>query len=64
MFFQTNKVCLLSFLSGVVVQEDLIAALENGVIAAAGLDVMSPEPIPTDNVLIGTKNCSEFSLIR
>jgi len=29
---------------GVIKQDDLIAALQNGVIAGAGLDVQDPEP--------------------
>jgi phosphoglycerate dehydrogenase-like enzyme len=32
-------------------QDDLIAALESGQIAAAGLDVMEPEPLPVDHPL-------------
>ena len=34
-----------------VVQGDLIAALKNGVIAGAGLDVMTPEPLPEGDPL-------------
>lgn len=41
---------------GVVVQEDLIAALTNGTIFSAGLDVMEPEPLPHDNPLVGLEN--------
>jgi phosphoglycerate dehydrogenase-like enzyme len=33
------------------VTEDLVAALESGQIAAAGLDVTDPEPLPGDHVL-------------
>lgn len=36
---------------GTVVTGDLIAALENGEIAGAGLDVTDPEPLPTDHPL-------------
>ena len=36
---------------GSVVQEDLIAALEDGRVAGAGLDVTSPEPLPADHPL-------------
>ena len=36
---------------GVVNQDDLIEALKTGSIAMAGLDVMSPEPFPTDHPL-------------
>ncbi len=42
---------------GLVVEEDLKNALENGVIAAAGLDVISAEPPRGGNVLMGVENC-------
>ncbi|XP_067409457.1 glyoxylate reductase/hydroxypyruvate reductase-like [Emydura macquarii macquarii] len=42
---------------GVVNQEDLYQALVNGQIAAAGLDVTTPEPLPTDHPLFKLKNC-------
>jgi glyoxylate reductase len=35
----------------------LAAALRDGVIAAAGLDVTDPEPIPADDPLLGLENC-------
>jgi hypothetical protein len=38
-------------LGGIVNQDDLIAALASGQIAAAGLDVMEPEPLPVDHPL-------------
>ncbi|KAL8612905.1 hypothetical protein ACOMHN_034982 [Nucella lapillus] len=41
----------------VVNQDDLYRALTSGQIAAAGLDVTSPEPLPTDNPLLGLDNC-------
>lgn len=41
---------------GSVVQADLIAALENGVIAGAGLDVQDPEPMPADDPLWDAPN--------
>ncbi|CAH2293576.1 glyoxylate reductase hydroxypyruvate reductase [Pelobates cultripes] len=41
----------------VVNQEDLHDALTSGQIAAAGLDVTTPEPIPTDHPLLSLKNC-------
>lgn len=41
---------------GIVVQEDLIAALTNGTIFSAGLDVMEPEPLPHDNPLMSLEN--------
>ncbi|KAG6928907.1 glyoxylate and hydroxypyruvate reductase, partial [Chelydra serpentina] len=42
---------------GVVNQEALYQALVNGQIAAAGLDVTEPEPLPTDHPLFKLKNC-------
>ncbi len=36
---------------GSVVTEDLVAALESGALAGAGLDVTDPEPLPPDNPL-------------
>uniref|UniRef100_A0A6J0TLE1 Glyoxylate reductase/hydroxypyruvate reductase n=1 Tax=Pogona vitticeps TaxID=103695 RepID=A0A6J0TLE1_9SAUR len=41
----------------VVNQDDLYEALVNGHIAAAGLDVTTPEPLPIDNPLLSLKNC-------
>ncbi|XP_020781060.1 glyoxylate reductase/hydroxypyruvate reductase [Boleophthalmus pectinirostris] len=41
----------------VVNQEDLYEALKNGQIAAAGLDVTTPEPLPTNHPLLTLKNC-------
>uniref|UniRef100_A0A3P8VTZ9 Glyoxylate reductase/hydroxypyruvate reductase n=1 Tax=Cynoglossus semilaevis TaxID=244447 RepID=A0A3P8VTZ9_CYNSE len=41
----------------VVNQEDLYDALSTGQIAAAGLDVTTPEPLPTDHPLLTLKNC-------
>lgn len=40
-----------------IVEEDLKAALERGKVRAAGLDVVSVEPIGADNPLLGVKNC-------
>lgn len=42
---------------GVVDQNALFRALQFGKIKAAGLDVMSPEPIPTNHPLLRLKNC-------
>jgi glyoxylate reductase len=41
---------------GVVDQEALREALAHGEIAGAGLDVMTPEPLPTDDPLLGAPN--------
>jgi diguanylate cyclase (GGDEF)-like protein len=41
----------------VVDQVALAAALRDGVIAAAALDVTDPEPIPMDDPLVGMDNC-------
>lgn len=43
---------------GPVVNTDaLVAALENGEILAAGLDVTDPEPLPADHPLVQMDNC-------
>lgn len=41
----------------VVNQEDLYEALSSGQIAAAGLDVTTPEPLPADHPLLTLQNC-------
>jgi phosphoglycerate dehydrogenase-like enzyme len=41
---------------GSVVTDDLVAALNNGTIAGAGLDVTAPEPLPKDHALWKAKN--------
>jgi len=46
---------------GVVDEAALMAALEAGKIAGAGLDVFSQEPLPPDNPLWKTKNVTIFS---
>ena len=42
---------------GLINEPDLKTALENGMIAGAGLDVLSQEPPPSDHILLNTKNC-------
>ncbi|KAJ2532585.1 hypothetical protein GGH20_001069 [Coemansia sp. RSA 1937] len=41
----------------IVNQDDLLHALENGQIAAAGLDVTVPEPLPADHPLVKHPRC-------
>lgn len=43
----------------VVNQDDLYEALASGQIAAAGLDVTTPEPLPTNHPLLTLKNCGK-----
>lgn len=46
--------------SGIVVQDDLVEALRNRTIFAAGLDVMTPEPLPHYHPLVHLDNCGRF----
>jgi phosphoglycerate dehydrogenase-like enzyme len=39
-----------------VIEDDLITALKNGEIAAAGIDVTDPEPLPPSSELWGIEN--------
>ena len=49
---------LVNIARGEVVQQDaLVAALKEGGILAAGLDVTSPEPLPVDHPLLSLPNC-------
>lgn len=46
-----------------VVQDALVDALKDGTIFSAGLDVMTPEPLPADDILTKLPNCGECSLL-
>uniref|UniRef100_A0A8C9R9V0 Glyoxylate reductase/hydroxypyruvate reductase n=1 Tax=Scleropages formosus TaxID=113540 RepID=A0A8C9R9V0_SCLFO len=52
-----NAIFINTSRGGIVNQEDLYEALSAGQIAAAGLDVTTPEPLPTDHPLFKLKNC-------
>ena len=41
---------------GIVVEDDLVGALRNGVIHAAAVDVFESEPLPADSPLLGIDN--------
>lgn len=41
----------------IVVQDDLVGALKNGIIFSAGIDVTTPEPLPNDHPLTKLPNC-------
>ncbi|KAG8454965.1 hypothetical protein GDO86_001255 [Hymenochirus boettgeri] len=59
-FFQKMKktsIFINTSRGSVVNQEDLYQALASGQIASAGLDVTTPEPLPTDHPLLTLKNC-------
>jgi len=52
-----NAVFVNTSRGGVVDQNALIKALKNKTIFSAGLDVMTPEPLPTDHELTKLSNC-------
>ncbi|KAI7811183.1 glyoxylate reductase/hydroxypyruvate reductase b [Triplophysa rosa] len=52
-----NSIFINTSRGGVVNQEDLYEALSTGQIAGAGLDVTTPEPLPTNHPLFTLKNC-------
>jgi phosphoglycerate dehydrogenase-like enzyme len=53
---QQGSVFINAARGGIVDQDALVAALDSGHIAAAGLDVTVPEPLPTDHPLQGREN--------
>ena len=54
---KSNAVFINTSRGGLVNQDDLYEALVKGDIAAAGLDVTVPEPLPTDHPLLTLDNC-------
>uniref|UniRef100_A0A673GE68 Glyoxylate reductase/hydroxypyruvate reductase n=1 Tax=Sinocyclocheilus rhinocerous TaxID=307959 RepID=A0A673GE68_9TELE len=54
-----NAIFINTSRGGVVNQEDLYEALSTGLIAGAGLDVTTPEPLPTHHPLFTLKNCGK-----
>lgn len=52
-----NAVFVNTARGGVVDQDGLVRALEENLIAGAGLDVTTPEPLPTDHKLFQLSNC-------
>ncbi|XP_025831881.1 glyoxylate reductase/hydroxypyruvate reductase [Agrilus planipennis] len=53
-----NSSVFVNIARGLIVDQDaLIEALKDGTIFAAGLDVMVPEPLPTDSELLKLPNC-------
>lgn len=52
-----NAIFINTSRGGLVDHGDLYTALTTGIIKAAGLDVMDPEPLPTDHKLTKLPNC-------
>lgn len=53
-----NTSVLVNVGRGAIVNQDaLIDALQTGSIFAAGLDVVTPEPLPNDHPLLTLNNC-------
>lgn len=60
--FFRHRIQNVSMFTGIIEQDALIDALKTGKIAAAGLDVMTPEPLPVDHELTKLKNCGNLRL--
>ncbi|RUS89340.1 hypothetical protein EGW08_002860 [Elysia chlorotica] len=54
---KNNAILINSGRGGVINHDDLVVALKNGEITAAGLDVTEPEPLPKEHPLVRMKNC-------
>ena len=54
---KTSAILINSGRGGVIQHDDLFEALSSGKIAAAGLDVTEPEPLPADHPLVSQPNC-------
>lgn len=57
MKMKTNAILVNTARGGIVDQNALYNALKRGTIKAAGLDVTTPEPLPTDHPLLSLPNC-------
>lgn len=47
---------------GIVIEQDLAEAVDNGIIAGAGLDVFTKEPLPKDNCFLTMQHPERLSL--